>query len=171
MIAKKFDDFIRENNLKRVVFHSLRHSSTSLKLKLSGGDIKAVQGDTGHAQANMVTDVYTAYTMYLLTSRYTLLPHQTVTGNGGGVMVEDWYSLNRRTLNPDQIALPKKMGEQLQGQELATLNSILSDLAPLLIPCDSPAFTFAVFVTYCWETAGPYRCRDRRLHSDLTKEI
>lgn len=58
MIAKMFDDFIQENNLRRVVFHSLRHSSTSLKLKLSGGDIKAVQGDTGHAQANMVTDVY-----------------------------------------------------------------------------------------------------------------
>ena len=57
-MARKFDDFIRENNLRRVVFHSLRHSSTSLKLKLSGGDIKAVQGDTGHAQANMVTDVY-----------------------------------------------------------------------------------------------------------------
>ena len=29
-----------------------------MKLKISGGDIKAVQGDTGHAQANMVTDVY-----------------------------------------------------------------------------------------------------------------
>lgn len=40
------------------MFHSLRHSSTSMKLKISGGDIKAVQGDTGHAQANMVTDVY-----------------------------------------------------------------------------------------------------------------
>ena len=29
-----------------------------MKLKFSGGDIKAVQGDTGHAQSNMVTDVY-----------------------------------------------------------------------------------------------------------------
>ena len=28
------------------------------KLKLSGGDIKAVQGDSGHAQADMVTEVY-----------------------------------------------------------------------------------------------------------------
>ena len=27
-------------------------------LKLSGGDIKAVQGDSGHAQADMVTEVY-----------------------------------------------------------------------------------------------------------------
>ena len=30
----------------------------SFKLKLNGGDIKAVQGDSGHAQINMVTDVY-----------------------------------------------------------------------------------------------------------------
>ena len=57
-IAKEFAEFIEANGLKKVVFHSLRHSSTSLKLKYSGGDIKAVQGDTGHAQANMVTDVY-----------------------------------------------------------------------------------------------------------------
>lgn len=28
------------------------------KLKLSGRDIKAVQGDSGHAQAAMVTEVY-----------------------------------------------------------------------------------------------------------------
>ena len=41
-----------------MVFHSLRHLSTSMKLQLSGGDIKAVQGDTGHSQSNMVTDVY-----------------------------------------------------------------------------------------------------------------
>ena len=31
---------------------------TSLKLKLSSGNIKAVQGDTGHAEARMVTDTY-----------------------------------------------------------------------------------------------------------------
>jgi site-specific recombinase XerC len=41
-----------------VVFHSLRHSSTTYKLKLTGGDIKATQGDTGHAQVEMVTKVY-----------------------------------------------------------------------------------------------------------------
>ena len=32
--------------------------SVTYKLKLSGGDIKAVQGDSGHAQADMVTEVY-----------------------------------------------------------------------------------------------------------------
>lgn len=28
------------------------------KLKLNGGDVKSVQGDSGHAQASMVTEVY-----------------------------------------------------------------------------------------------------------------
>ena len=58
LIAKKFKDMIRAHNLPPVVFHSLRHSSTSMKLKISGGDIKTVQKDTGHAQSRMVTDVY-----------------------------------------------------------------------------------------------------------------
>ena len=29
-----------------------------MKLQVSGGDIKAVQGDAGHSQASMVTNVY-----------------------------------------------------------------------------------------------------------------
>ena len=49
---------IDEQGLSDVVFHSLRHTSVTYKLKLSGGDIKAVQGDSGHAQADMVTEVY-----------------------------------------------------------------------------------------------------------------
>ena len=58
VIDKMFYNLIEKNNLRPVVFHSLRHSSTSLKLKLSRGNIKAVQGDTGHAEARMVTDTY-----------------------------------------------------------------------------------------------------------------
>ena len=57
-IADKLRKLIRENDLPRVVFHSLRHCSTTVKLQISGGNIKAVQGDTGHAQARMVTDLY-----------------------------------------------------------------------------------------------------------------
>ena len=49
---------IEDYNLPPVVFHSFRHSSVTYKLKLNGGDIKAVQGNSGHAQVNMVTDVY-----------------------------------------------------------------------------------------------------------------
>ena len=57
-IDRKFKALTAANNLPEIVFHSLRHSSTSIKLKISGGDIKSVQGDTGHAVSDMVTDVY-----------------------------------------------------------------------------------------------------------------
>ena len=57
-ITALFAELIEKNNLPKVVFHSLRHSSITYKLKLNGGDIKSVQGDSGHAQAQMVTDQY-----------------------------------------------------------------------------------------------------------------
>lgn len=57
-IDRKLKDFNADFDLRSVVFHSLRHSSASIKLKVSKGDIKSVQGDTGHAVSNMVTDVY-----------------------------------------------------------------------------------------------------------------
>ena len=57
-IKSSLTKLIEEHDLPKVVFHSLRHSSITYKLKLNGGDIKAVQGDSGHAQVNMVTDVY-----------------------------------------------------------------------------------------------------------------
>ena len=57
-ITAMFQALIKKNDLPRVVFHSLRHSSITYKLQLTGGDIKSVQGDSGHAQAQMVTDQY-----------------------------------------------------------------------------------------------------------------
>ena len=57
-IDQMLSTFIQENELRSVVFHSLRHSSTSIKLQISRGNIKAVQADNGHAQARMVTEVY-----------------------------------------------------------------------------------------------------------------
>ena len=57
-IADLLRRLIVDHDLPPVVFHSLRHYSTSLKLQLSKDNIKAVQGDTGHAQARMVTDLY-----------------------------------------------------------------------------------------------------------------
>lgn len=35
----------------RIIFHGLRHSSATYQLMISGGDVKAVQGTTGHASA------------------------------------------------------------------------------------------------------------------------
>lgn len=57
-IAALLRKLIADYDLRPVVFHSLRHCSASLKLQIGGGNIKAVQGDTGHAQARMVTDLY-----------------------------------------------------------------------------------------------------------------
>ena len=54
-LRNKMQDIIDELGLPDVVFHSLCHTSVTYKLKLSGGDIKAVQGDSGHAQAKMST--------------------------------------------------------------------------------------------------------------------
>lgn len=58
VISKEFEKLKAKAGLPNVVFHSLRHSSTTYKLKLNHGDIKATQGDTGHAQADMITQVY-----------------------------------------------------------------------------------------------------------------
>ena len=58
IIAGEFQKLRESAGLPKVVFHSLRHSSTTYKLKLNHGDLKATQGDTGHAQIDMITSVY-----------------------------------------------------------------------------------------------------------------
>lgn len=58
IVRDRFQTLCEVNNFEVVVFHSLRHLSTGYKLKMTNGDIKSVQGDTGHAEAEMVMDVY-----------------------------------------------------------------------------------------------------------------
>ena len=58
IILKEFAKLREDAGLPKVVFHSLRHSSTTYKLKLNHGDLKATQGDTGHAETDMITKVY-----------------------------------------------------------------------------------------------------------------
>jgi integrase len=57
-VSEMFATLIQENALPVVEFHSLRHLSTTVKLLISNGDVKSVQGETGHSQAKMVTDTY-----------------------------------------------------------------------------------------------------------------
>ncbi len=45
-------------NPEEIVFHSIRHTSAGVKLRLSGGDLKAVQGDGGWSTPDMVTKRY-----------------------------------------------------------------------------------------------------------------
>ena len=58
VINRALSKLIKDNDLPPVVFHSIRHSSITYKLKWTEGDIKSVQGDSGHARADMVADVY-----------------------------------------------------------------------------------------------------------------
>lgn len=58
VIELAFSKLRDQAELPNVVFHSLRHSSTTYKLKLNHGDLKATQGDTGHAEIDMITKVY-----------------------------------------------------------------------------------------------------------------
>lgn len=55
---RDYNALLSAAKLPETTFHSLRHSSTAYKLILSGGNIKAVQGDTGHAQPRMVLSIY-----------------------------------------------------------------------------------------------------------------
>lgn len=57
-LTKYFHAALQQAGLPKVSFHSLRHSSITYKLILSGGNIKAVQGDSGHAQADMIIETY-----------------------------------------------------------------------------------------------------------------
>ena len=43
---------------EKIVFHGLRHSSATYQLIESGGNIKAVQGNTGHATTGILMDTY-----------------------------------------------------------------------------------------------------------------
>lgn len=58
IIGNQFNRLKKSAKLPDVVFHSLRHSSTTYKLKLNKGDLKATQGDTGHSQIDMITEIY-----------------------------------------------------------------------------------------------------------------
>ena len=59
LIRKKFLKWQDAHpEFSRIVFHGLRHSSATYQLMISGGDIKAVQGTTGHASADMLVNTY-----------------------------------------------------------------------------------------------------------------
>ena len=58
-------------------------------------------------------------------------PLETVRGRyGGGVKLPDWYHPTRATLCPEQVALLRKLAPSLHGDDLAVMNSILSQFAP-----------------------------------------
>lgn len=58
IIENRFKHALINCNLPQVTFHSLRHSSITYKLILSNGDIKSVQGDSGHSQIHTTMNIY-----------------------------------------------------------------------------------------------------------------
>ena len=128
-IRKRFSKLIHDHNLPEVVFHSLRHTSVTYKLKLNGGDIKAVQGDFGHSQVNMVTDVYShildedrkknaALFEDAFYGKKNLNPQMTEVGSEKMITVPDGVdaeTLAKVLANPEMVALlsslAKSMGE------------------------------------------------------------
>lgn len=57
-IRNRMEALVERNGLPSVDFHSLRHSSATYKLKVTHGNIKATQGDSGHSKADMITNLY-----------------------------------------------------------------------------------------------------------------
>ncbi len=63
-LNKRFQRVLDEMGIKpkhgeqQYVFHSIRSTSTTYKLRVSGGDIKAVQGENGQKDPKMVTHQY-----------------------------------------------------------------------------------------------------------------
>ena len=75
----------------RIVFHGLRHSSATYQLMISGGDVKAVQGTTGHASADM------------LVTTYAHIP-QTTRKELGQKFEESFYKETGKPAQPSEIA-------------------------------------------------------------------
>ena len=112
-IRDSLNKLIKQHDLPQIVFHSFRHMSVTYKLKLNGGDIKAVQGDSGHAQADMVTEVYSHIIDEDRRRNATLLE-------------ESFY--NRKNLNPQIHDTEKRtMMEVPEGVDAELLAKVLSN--------------------------------------------
>ena len=62
----------------------------------------------------------------ILTCSY---PVETVPGGHGGIRVAEWFHLDRRALNSAEITFLHKLGESLDGPDLAMLNRIITQFS------------------------------------------
>ena len=116
VINRALAKLIRDNDLPPVVFHSFRHASITYKLKLNGGDIKAVQGDSGHAQVKMVTDVYS----HILDDDRRINAQR---------FEEQFYRHEgtQHTEKPVEVQPPPTASTESDNPDLATLGKLLSN--------------------------------------------
>jgi integrase len=57
VVKRYFNPSLREAGLRRVSFHSLRHSNASMRIQ-AGQNIKYIQSQMGHASINITLDIY-----------------------------------------------------------------------------------------------------------------
>ena len=61
--------------------------------------------------------------LIILTCSY---PIETIQGGHGGVRVADWFHLDRRALNSDEITFLRRLESQLDGADREMLNRIIA---------------------------------------------
>ena len=121
-------NIIRKSMRQLIEANELPHSSITYKLKLNGGDIKAVQGDSGHAQATMVTDQYSHILDESRRNNAQLFEQAFYGGKGVKIVPEaqdkaveeqvQQAGLNSEVLlkifsNPDMVAMLKMLAKTL----------------------------------------------------------
>ena len=57
VVKRYFNQALRMAGLRRVSFHSLRHSNASMRIQ-AGQNIKYIQSQMGHASINITLDIY-----------------------------------------------------------------------------------------------------------------
>lgn len=63
----------------------------------------------------------------MLTCSY---PIETVRGShGGGIRVAEWFHMDKKTLNSDEITFLRELGESLDGHNLEMLNRIITQFS------------------------------------------
>ena len=101
-----------ELNLPPLIFHEIRHSSATYKLLESGGDVKLVQGDMGHASATVSLDTY-AHTQ---DSRRRALTEKISKEFYGGSSVDDRQNQLMQLLDEDP-EMKKKLLQALLAED------------------------------------------------------
>lgn len=112
-LNKRFKEILIEMNdpdidTDDIVFHSIRHTSAGAKLRISSGDLKAVQGDGGWSTPDMVTK---RYAHILDEDRQNLASE----------MEERFYQ------NKGKLTVPKEM-----SSEIKTENEDLNKIAAMI---------------------------------------
>ena len=125
-INAMFHDLIEKHDLPKVVFHSLSHSSITYKLKLNGGDVKSVQGDSGHAQAKMVTGQYSHILDEDRRSNAELFEQAFYSGHGAEGVPQEEVKKEEPAAAPTGID-PVTLAKILANPEMANLLKALAN--------------------------------------------